>query len=301
MLKVVAWIIVIFTGLFLWLKDEPHPSGNSAPQSVPVVAHCQVGTPFSGRFYVKGEDVNFRTGAGSQYSNVINQRASSILGHTEYRTLNPAYTLEGLCQTEEWLQARIAEVDGSPVDWGETGWIHKKFMTGEMSPERQAGLIWNIDGETSFSASEKAMLKSASLKILQDEPNCEEIIIGDRSPSRKGQYFVTCHSRRGQQPFNIWFSPEQVTSGANLAAPTVYPEAQAREACKHAIHADITHPSTLDLSRLAGYATTEHNNGNRTIIQDFTAKNSFGLELKHQARCLVLPDGTVELTITEVQ
>jgi hypothetical protein len=81
----------------------------------------------------------------------------------------------------------------------------------------------------------------------------------------KGQYFVTCNSRRDQQPFNIWFSPEQVTSGANLAVPKVYSEAQAREACERAIHANVTHPSTLDLSRLTGYATTEHNNGSPGI------------------------------------
>ncbi len=61
------------------------------------------------------------------------------------------------------------------------------------------------------------------------------------------------------------------------------------------------HPSTLDIHRITGYATKVHANGNRTILQGFSAKNALGLELKYDARCLIQPDGKLEITISETQ
>jgi hypothetical protein len=71
-------------------------------------------------------------------------------------------------------------------------------------------------------------------------------------------------------------------------------------ACRSAIEANSLHPSTLDIHDVLGYATEVHNNGNRTVIQEFTAKNAFGTELDFRARCLIQPNGTVEIAITEV-
>ncbi len=266
----------------------------------PATATCEQGTPVSGRFYLKGEDINFRTGPGTKYNSVVNQRATEVLGQTEYRTLWPTMVLEGLCETDEWLEGHITEADGQPVDW-ETGWVHKKFVTGNSSADTQAGLIWNIDGELDFTDDEKKLVKRGALKVLQDEKNCENIYTGYRSDTRKGAYYVTCNAKNGGQPFNVWFTPTEVNAGGTLAVPKAYPEAPSRQACGRAIEARVSHPSTLDVHHILGYATQVHNNGNRTVIQEFTAKNSFGLELKHRARCLIQPNGSLEITITEVQ
>lgn len=304
-LKAIAVIIgiLVLIGIFAGSDEQDRTtvtarSESDQPKRPP--ANCEQGTPVSGTFYVEGSDINFRTGPGTEHSPVINRKATEVLGKTQYRTLWPTMVLEGRCETAEWLQAHIVKADGNPVNW-ETGWVHKQFVTGEASDDMKAGLLWDIDGESDFTDGEKQVVKRGALKVLKDEPNCAEITTGYRSGSRKGAYYVTCNAKNGGPPFNVWFTPGEVETGSTLAVPTAYPETQSRKACERAIKARASHPSTLDIHHVLGYATEVHNNGNRTVIQEFSAKNSFGLELEHRARCLIQPDGTLEITITEVQ
>jgi hypothetical protein len=263
-------------------------------------AACDQGAPVSGRFYIKGDQIAFRTGPGTSFTSVINKRASEVLKRTEHRTLWSSMVLDGFCETDEWLQGRIAEADGHPVDW-ETGWVHKQFVTQNVSAEVQAGLIWDVDDESDFTGEEKTLVKQGALKVLKDERNCKSIFTGYRSDSRKGAYYVTCNARDGGEAFNVWFTPSELQSGDNLARPKPYPEGRSRKLCEEAIEARVSHPSTLDVHQVVGYATKVHNNSNRTVVQEFTAKNSFGLELKHRAVCLIQPNGSYEITISEVQ
>ena len=165
----------------------------------------------------------------------------------------------------------------------------------------KAGLLWDIDGESEFTDAEKQIIRRGALKVLKDEANCAEITTGYRSGSRKGAYYVTCNAKNGGPPFNVWFTLDEVEIGSTLSIPEVYSEVQSRQACERAIRARVSHPSALDIHHVLGYATEIHNNGNRTVIQEFTSKNSFGLELEHRARCLIQPDGNLEITITELQ
>ena len=297
------FVLLVIVGLLVGREDdsitteatrtqpahEPHPS-----------VDCDYGMPVAGRFFVKGREINFRFGPGTNHKRVINQKATQVFGKTQYRTLWPSMVLEARCETEEWLQAKIVESDGSAVNW-ETGWVHKKFVTDTASADAQAGLVWDIEGEPDFTPEEKDLLKQGALKVLSDEPNCAKITTGYRSGSRKGAYYVTCISKSDSLPFNVWFTPGDVETGSKLGVPKAYPEEPSRRACEKAIKARVTHPSTLDIHQFMGYATQIHNNGNRTVIQEFTAKNSFGLEIKHRARCLIQPDGSLEIAITEVQ
>lgn len=261
---------------------------------------CDHGTAVSDRFFVKGRDVNFRTGPGTDHGPVVNQKASGALGRTVFRTLWPSMVLEGRCETEDWLQASIIEADGRSVKW-ETGWVYKRFVTGTASATMQAGLLWDIEAETDFTDREKALLKSGALNVLKDEPNCAKITTGYRSSSQKGAYFVTCTAKNDGQPFNVWFTPSDVRTGSRLGVPKAYPEEPSRRGCEKAIEERVTHPSTLDIHHFIGYATQVHNNGNRSIVQEFTAKNSFGLEIEYRARCLIQPDGSLEISVAEVQ
>ena len=304
-LKTLAAIfaLLVIGGLLVGRDDEivteKATKTQPAPEPRPSVS-CDYGTPVAGRFFVKGREINFRAGPGTNHKRVINQKATQVLGKTQYRTLWPSMVLEGRCETEEWLQAKIVEVDGGPVNW-ETGWAHKMFVAGTASTDIQAGLVWDIEREKDFTVEEKELLRRGALKVLSDEPNCAKIIDGYRSGSRKGAYYVTCVSKKDGGAFNVWFTPGDVETGSKLGVPKAYPEEPSRRGCENAIEARVTHPSTLDIHRFMGYATQVHNNGNRTVIQEFTAKNSFGLETKHRARCLVLPDGSLEITITEVR
>ncbi len=143
----------------------PNPSAQPA-----ATVTCDLGTPITGRLFVEGSEINFRTGPGTTYALVINKRATRVLGTTEYRTLSSALVLQALCETDEWIKASIVEADGSPVDW-ETGWVKKEFVTKTPSAERQAGLLWDVEQETDFSAEEISLMKVGALKVLRDEPH----------------------------------------------------------------------------------------------------------------------------------
>lgn len=259
---------------------------------------CKFGTPTEGRFYIKNDETPFYLEPDKNSGKVINARSTEVLGHTDYRDLWTAMVLEGLCETPEWLQAKIVEADGSPVDW-ESGWVEKSKVRTDASSDQKLGLIWNIDGEKSFSSSEKLLIRDGALKVLHDEDNCKSIITGYRSGNRKGQIYVTCNAKNGREPFNVWFSLDDVKSNKNLSAPTAFDESISRKMCSDAIKDNVNHPSTLDVNTFTGYATRVANNGNREVIQTFSAKNSFGLKLNYRARCLVTPDGKMEISINE--
>lgn len=165
-----------------------------------------------------------------------------------------------------------------------------------------ARLLWKIEDDKDVPIASKEAVRLGAMKVLADERNCGKVVAGGRSTTRQGAFYVMCEPRNGGGTvFNVWFTPEQAMGGAPLAVATAYPEAPAREACERAIRAQVNNPSTLDLHRVTGYATTVHNNGNRTVLQDFSAKNALGLEAGYQARCLVQPTGVVEVTITDAQ
>ena len=275
-------------------SDRPEPR-----QATRTAATCEQGTPVSGPIYVKGSEIKFHTGPGMNHAAVINRKATQVLGKTQYRTLWPSMVLEAQCETDEWFKARIVKADGYAVNW-ETGWVHKRYVADDASDDMKAGLLWNIGSESEFTDAEKQVVRQGALKVLEDEANCAEITTGYRSGSREGAYYVTCRAKSGGPPFNVWFTPGEVEAGSVLAVPDPFPETQSRPACVGAIRALVMDAPTLDVHHVLGYATEVHNNGNRTVIQEFSIEDSLGFELQQRARCLIQPDGSLEITISEV-
>ena len=284
-------------------SDKPDRTESSASpgprQATEAAAACEQGTPASGEIYVTGSEIEFRTGPSIDRAAVINRKATKVLGRTQYRTLWPSMVLEAQCETDEWLKARIVKADGYAVDW-ETGWVHKQYVVVDASDDMKAGLIWNIGSESDFTDAEKQVVRQGALKVLEDEPNCAEITTGYRSGSREGAYYVTCRARNGGPPFNVWFTPGEVEARAVLVVPEPFPETQSRQACVAAIRALVMEAPTLDVHHVLGFATEVHNNGNRTVVQEFSIEDSLGFELHQRARCLIQPDGSLEITVSEV-
>ena len=298
---VIIGILVLFIGPAC--SDNPDRIERSdRPESKQIkrtAAACEQGTPVSGSIYVNGSEINFYAGPGMDHAAVINRKATQVLGRTQYRTLWPSMVLEAQCETDEWFKARIVKADGYAVNW-EIGWVHKQYVASDASDDMQAGLIWNIDGESEFSDAEKQIVRRGALKVLKDEANCAEITTGYRSGSREGAYYVTCRANNRGPPFNVWFTPGEVEAGTALAVPEPFPETQSRKACVVAIRTLVMDASSLDVRHVLGFATEVHNNGNRTVIQEFSIEDSLGFEIAQRARCLIQPDGSLEITVSEV-
>jgi hypothetical protein len=272
---------------------------DTATNGSPTPAVCEFGAAVSGRYYPTSDEIEMRKGPGTRYGKVVNERATSVVGQTVYQTLSTTQVFEGHCVSDKWLEGKIVESGGSPVDW-DSGWVLKQFLSSKMSDDQAAGLWWNISSETDFSEREKKILRLAALKVLRDNPNCSKVVDG-YSATEEGSYFVTCMPRDGDKYFNVTFTLNDVTAGHTLTSPKPFPEAASRKLCEGAILGATTHPSTVEFYQITGYTTTEAANGNREIIQRFDAKNGFNLKLTYDARCLIMPSGKVEVAINEAR
>ncbi|MDN7124522.1 hypothetical protein J6I90_06475 [Pseudidiomarina sp. 1APP75-32.1] len=295
--------IIVFIYFFFFYSGESDTNSDDVAQGNAKVKHvpsCAQGQQISGKYYISGSDVNFRQGPSTESKQVVNEKATQVLGSTQYRTLWKSNVLQGYCETNEWLYGEIIEADGGPVDWG-TGWVHKDFITDKPSDDYLTGLLWDIGSEDAFNAQEKALIRKGALKVLAEEPACKNVITGYRSADRPGAYFVTCTNEDGEAHFNVWFTPEQLASGESLALPEPHPEELSRLTCIEMIKRSVNHPSTLDIHEFIGYATVVYTDRSRRVFQRFSAKNSFDLELEYMAHCDFKPDGEFDFAVNEVR
>ncbi len=98
--------------------------------------------------------------------------------------------------------------------------------------------------------------------------------------------------------------PDAASRGGVDSVPEAHSKALAesdsRAACEKAIEARTAYgQASLDVRRFAGYSSEIDKNGNRRIVQEFTAKSSAGSEVPYRAYCVVRPDGTLDMTMAE--
>ncbi len=213
-------ILIIAILSFMWFISQFSTNRDKVAlhnTSTETNASCSEGEKeLSGRLYVTGKGINFRQGPGTKYPKALNMKATRALGTNQYRTLSPALVLQGLCQSGDWVQAKIVEAEGSPVSW-ETGWVHNKYVTTNQTTEQIAGLIWSMDDEPGLSARDKEILKRGALKVLKDEPNCNKVIGGHTSTSKPSHYYVMCKPKNDGNYFNVFFSNKSLLQ--NRASP----------------------------------------------------------------------------------
>ncbi len=66
--------------------------------------------------------------------------------------------------------------------------------------------------------------------------------------------------------------------------------------CKKMAEHEVRHPSTVK-HKMSSDSFYRAKNGNIAITIGFSAKNSFGAEIDHKARCIFPVDGNPEITI----
>lgn len=133
-------------------------------------------------------------------------------------------------------------------------------------------------------------------KVYKEHPQCTTIDPGSATiSSSKGSkenpvFFVTCGS--GQNAFNVWFSKSDVIQNLPVTIIKHINRDVAADNCKKALLAKVFHPSTASFDLRP--EIREVPNGNTIVTHTFQAKNSFGLELKYQGRCLLSNEGLLE-------
>ncbi|NQD80272.1 DUF4124 domain-containing protein [Pseudomonas sp. CrR14] len=101
-------------------------------------------------------------------------------------------------------------------------------------------------------------------------------------------------------------------SGTLLNAPKLVPidvedfgpaikRADAAEACESAARRRANNPSTVDFSRFWSAAFADFPDGRATFASQFTAKNSFGVELRFDISCYFKGDNLAEVSVAEAR
>lgn len=80
------------------------------------------------------------------------------MGTNHYRKLQKGFELKATCETDDWIQGSISNVEGKKVNW-ESGWVEKKYTNKSQSQDIQQGLYWDIESMDSLTPFEKSYLK----------------------------------------------------------------------------------------------------------------------------------------------
>lgn len=249
---------------------------------------CGNGGITTGAVLAVNDEYQLRTGAGAKFDKIKNQKASEVLGGAHFHVVDKSTTVQQICREVSWSQVKIVE-----PDWLNQvqGWVPNSNLREIETDEggrrlyTEKDIYWDDDTERF-----KTQVTAAVNKISRENDRCSTIDPSSiaRSPSRskpgKPVFFVTCG--KGASAFNVWFEPSDIGSGRTFAATQNIGQAQAIQACKSAAMDAATHPSTVDFSSILDASFHPHASGRSRVLSTFTAKNSFGLELKFRISCL---------------
>lgn len=265
---------------------------------------CEQGQPASGDIVdVKGSGHTLLTSPDVNASAVVNEKASQILGKTQYHSIDSSIRVQIQCEKEDWVRVQLTE-----PEWltHVKGWTKRENLLlprapGEARTFTEQDISW--DKNTS---KYKEILIQAINRIHREDPRCKDHIdpgTVSLSPSKsqpnKPVFFVTCGT--DMNVVNVFFTPEDVASSKRFTAPKHIDHSRAVTLCETYAKNNATHPSTVDFSRILHASVSDHPNGRTTVISKFTAKNSFNLELTFDIRCLLDENGLIEGVVNEAK
>jgi hypothetical protein len=290
------------SGVSTALETTANPS-----QAAPVVAAaststCSVGQPASGGVVAVTGEFEPRTTPSNKGQKIKNEKASSILGSTQYHQIDSSTTVRQLCADGDWSEVQIVT-----PEWltDVKGWVPNKVLRGI---ERTASgtrvyveddVLWDKD-----TSKYKKQIVAVVNRIAQQHSGCSDLdaasisLSPSRSKPKDPVFFVTCNPSAGV-PFNVWFRPSDADK--SFAAVKPISQGDAVLACEKAAKAAATHPSTVDFSKFLDVAYSARGDGRVALDSTFTAKNGFNLELKYRIRCLFDGRTLIESNVVEAQ
>lgn len=259
----------------------------------------------TGKTYkVNGSGINVRTGPGTNFRKIVNQKATSILKTTQYITIDNSVTVYEECSQGKWSKIHVTDPDW--LSQSHRGWVASKFLRGKKIDSSGTEIFTEAD----FSFDKKTrpyknIIIAGINKIHRENSRCKSIdpssayISGSKGTKSNPVFFVTCG--KGYKVFNVFFSKSDIENDKKFRAKKHISKSRATDLCENYAKANATHPSTVDFSRIMDLSVYETPNGRTRVTSTFTAKNSFNLELKHKITCLLDSNGLIEANISEVK
>lgn len=164
---------------------------------------------------------------------------------------------------------------------------HAEILAAQREEERIAtALEWDIDADPSLSEEEKDLVRKAADNAIKNEKQCVHLITGGQSTIAKNSYYVQCLNSNDWN-FNLYFTKEDIASGKPIRIEEPYKDAST--VCYNAILGSAKYSDTVSYKQLIDLQTFI--NGDTDIIQDFTAENALGMDVRYRATCTISKDG----------
>ena len=160
---------------------------------------------------------NIRTGPGTDYAQVVNQKATSILKKTNYKSVDSSETVREICRKNGWSQIEVIEPSYLSSD---TGWIETNHLREQAFSDDGKRIFEEAD--FSFDTADdpyKEIIVKGVNRVHREHAGCDKLDTGtahvdwDTKSSLNPVFFVTCVSDR---VFNVFFSKADVESDKPL-------------------------------------------------------------------------------------
>ena len=233
---------------------------------------------------------------------VVNEKATRVLGSTQYQDINNSTKVQVQCVDGDWARVQITSPEWlrEHKGWVERSALAQPLKPGETRQFTEADFLWDED-----TAKAKAVIIRAVNRIHQEDPRCKDAIqlysVAKADTESKAQkkpvYFVSC----GHDGTIVYFDAKRADDPTPFRAPGYIDKTKAADLCEAYAKTKASHPSTVDFSRVLDLNVSEGPNGRTQVNSTFTARNSFGLELKFQIQCWFDENRFIEGRIAEAR
>jgi len=306
-------LVAIFSGN----DDKPEAAGSGA-QSSNISNHtppsdCDGTTEIIGKkLGVIGSGIAIRSGPGTNFDNIINQKATSIMKTTQYISIDDTTTVFEECTKGDWSWVRVLEPDwlqDSHRGWVESKHLDKgqdigddkyarKISSSALSPYTEQGYPKTVSKYGSR-LKEIETLRRKAAEMALDSGKCDFVLTSELSDSKSDlqnlNFWVDC--KNGER---VYLNEFQISKNSPILTQQEksWTQESAMYACREAIKARALIPSEVDIHAILGTsfykAPTTHN---VVLRMDFDAVNAFGKSIPYTATCHFAPGEVGEIEI----
>ena len=189
--------------------EEPATHAQVTPDqpSMPKFS-CELGTSSDGHIVdVTGSDHRLYSKPDISSPQIINQKATSILGTTQYHTIDSSTRVQIQCEDGNWVKVQLQEPEWlrHVIGWVERTALLATSQSGAVRTYTEADIYWD-NGTEPY----KVAIVNAINRIYQENPKCTgsldpATVAFSPSKSTPGNpvFFVTCG--RGSNVSNVFF------------------------------------------------------------------------------------------------
>lgn len=282
-------------------------------------AQCSAGAIDVGEVIRPIRTVELRVAASPGAPKVVNEKATKIMGKTHYHKIDASERIFYHCRLgsasyvtmvePEWLKGVSGWVDtddlvvkknsGDPYEGKISEWVLEDYSDSSL-----------IDGSEPsdptykrFSAKTKEIndLKVAAAKKAIDTDKCDHVssvlFLRRESTLSNFKFMIDCEEGKRIEVYSSDLSSSAPLKTNDEKAVT---RSEAITQCKILIVERLVNKSSVRFSEIFGSSYYKApTTGNVRLNLDFEASNKLGQSIKHQAVCIISPDGEGEVTIYE--